>query len=132
MMEEVFQFFKENPVFYLATAEGDQPRVRPFGAVAVFEEKLYICTNNQKKVFKQIEANTKVEICGMDKNSSWLRVEAEAIPDERKEAKTAMLQENPGLRNMYKEDDTIFEVLYLKDATASFYSFGKDPKVVKW
>jgi Uncharacterized conserved protein len=131
-MEEVFQFFKENPVFYLATAEGDQPRVRPFGAVAVFEDKLYICTNNQKKVFKQIKADEKVEICGMDKNSSWLRVEAKAIPDERKEAKAAMLEANPGLRNMYKEDDTIFEVLYLKDATASFNSFGKEARTVSW
>ena len=131
-MEEVYQFFKENPVFYLATMEGDQPRVRPFGAVAKFDNKLYICTNNKKNVFQQIKDNEKVEICGMDQKGNWLRVEAKMIADGRLEAKKTILDENPSLKNMYKEDDDIFEVLYLKNVTANFCSFGKQPRTIKF
>lgn len=131
-MEEIYQFFKENPVFYLATVEGDQPRVRPFGAVAAIKNRLYICTNNKKKVFKQMKTNEKVEICGMDQKGNWLRVEAKAIADNSIEAKTAMLDENPGLKNMYQPEDDIFEVLYLKDATATFSSFGSQPRTVNF
>lgn len=131
-MEEVLNYLRENPIFYIATVEGDQPRVRPFGAVAEFEGKLYICTNNTKKVFKQIEKNPKVEISAMGKGGSWLRLEAKCIADERKEAKEKMLADNPGLKNMYSVDDGIFEVLYLKDATATFASMKGEPKVVKF
>jgi uncharacterized pyridoxamine 5'-phosphate oxidase family protein len=131
-MEELYQYFKENPVFYLATVEGDQPRVRPFGAVAKFDDKLYICTNNKKKVFKQIENNAKVEICSVDQKGNWLRVEAKVISDDRLEAKKAMLDENPGLNNMYKADDDIFEVLYLMDVTANFCSFGNQPRTIEF
>ncbi|WP_234117286.1 pyridoxamine 5'-phosphate oxidase family protein [Clostridium hydrogenum] len=131
-MEEVLNYLKENPTFYIATVEGDQPRVRPFGAVAEFEGKLYICTNNTKKVFKQIEKNSKVEISAVGKDGSWLRLEAKCIADERKEAKEKMLADNPGLKNMYSVDDGIFEVLYLKDATATFASMKGEPKVVKF
>lgn len=131
-MEEVLKFLKDNVVFYLATEEEDQPRVRPFGAVAEFEGKLYICTNNTKKVFKQIQKNPKVEICGMGKGGSWLRIEANCFADERKEAKEKMLSDNPGLKNMYSVDDGKFEVLYLKDATATFASMKGEPKVVKF
>lgn len=131
-MKEVLKFLKENPVFYLATIDGDQPRVRPFGAVAEFEGKLYICTNNQKKVFEQMKANSKVEISGMDSKGGWLRIEAKAIQDKSADAKTAMLEDNPGLKNMYKADDVVFEVLFLKDATATFYSFNSEPREVKF
>lgn len=131
-MEEVLNYLRENPIFYIATVEGDQPRVRPFGAVAEFEGKLYICTNNTKKVFKQIEKNSKVEISAMGKGGSWLRLEAKCIADERKEAKEKMLADNPGLKNMYSVDDGMFEVLYLKDATATFASMKGEPKVVKF
>ena len=131
-MEEVLKFLRENPIFYIATVEGDQPRVRPFGAVAEFEGKLYICTNNTKNVFKQIEKNSKVEICAMGKNGRWLRIEAKCFADERKEAKEKMLSDNPGLKNMYSVDDGIFEVLYLKDATATFASMKGEPNTVKF
>lgn len=131
-MEEVLKFLKDNVVFYLATAEGDQPRVRPFGAVAEFEGKLYICTNNTKKVFKQMEKNPNTEISAMGKGGSWLRIEAKCIADERKEAKEKMLLDNPGLKNMYSVDDGKFEVLYLKDATATFASMNGETKVVKF
>ncbi len=131
-MDEVLQFLKEVSTFYLATADNDQPRVRPFGAVCEFEGKLYICTNNQKDVFAQMKKNPKVEISGMDKNGNWLRVEAKAIQDDRNEARNAMLEANPGLNNMYKVDDGVYEVLYLQDATATFSSFTSEPKIVKF
>lgn len=129
-MEEVLQYLKENPVFFLATTEGEQPRVRPFGAVAEFEGNLYICTNNKKKVFEQMKANEKVEICGMDKKGGCIRIEAKAVQDDRNEARAAMLEANPALENMYKVDDMVFEVLFLKEAIATFNSFGSEPKVV--
>lgn len=130
-MKETAKFLKDAVTFYLATVEGDQPRVRPFGAVSTFENKLYICTNNTKKVFKQMKANSKVEICAMVKDT-WIRIEAEAVQDDRKEARQAMLDENPGLTKMYKADDGVFEVLYLKNATATFSSFTEAPRVVKF
>ena len=124
-MEEALQFLKDSDAFYLATTEGDQPRVRPFGAVCAFEGKLYIVTNNQKKVYAQMEKNPKVEISGMAKGK-WIRLQAEAIPDRRREARKAMLDENPSLRKMYSEDDGIMEVLYLKNATVSVCSFTEE------
>jgi uncharacterized pyridoxamine 5'-phosphate oxidase family protein len=131
-MEEVYKFLKDSNVFYLSTIEGDQPRVRPFGAVTLFGGKLYICTNKQKKVFKQMKENNKVEICSMESKGGWLRVEAEAIQDSGIEAKEAMLEEYPILKNMYSVDDDIYEVLYLKNATASFNSFGSEERIVKF
>lgn len=131
-MEEVYRYLKENPVFYLATVDGDQPRVRPFGAVAIYEEKLYLQTGNVKKVFAQMQKNPKVEICTMGKDNTWLRLTATAVRDDRMDARTHMLDENPGLKKMYAADDGNCEVLYLKDATATFYSFEAEPKIVKF
>ena len=119
---------KKCGVFYLATVEGDQPRVRPFGAVCGFEGKLYIITSNQKKVFDQMQKNQKVEFCGMSEGK-WLRLSAEVIRDTRIEAKKAMLEDNPSLRGMYSEDDDIMEVLYLKNAEASLCSFTEEPEI---
>jgi len=130
-MDEILAFLKKCGTFYLATVEGDQPRVRPFGAVCVFEGKLYLCTNNRKKVYHQILKNPKVEICGTDKGS-WLRLVGEAIPDPRREARVAMLKEYEDvLTNSYSPDDGLFEVLYLQNATASISSFGqKEPRII--
>lgn len=127
-MKEVLEFLKSSGTFYLATVEGDQPRVRPFGAVCEFENKLYIITNNQKEVYKQIAANPKVEISGMA-GGKWIRLRAKALRDDRREARKAMLDANPGLRGMYNEDDGIMEVLSLQDATASICSFTEAPVV---
>ncbi|HWT75719.1 MAG TPA: pyridoxamine 5'-phosphate oxidase family protein [Mobilitalea sp.] len=129
-MNEVLNYLIENPVFFIATNDGDQPHVRPFGAVSEFEGKLYICTNNKKEVFAQIKNNPKVEISVMGKNGDWLRVVAKAIPDDRDSAREAMLAANPGLNSLYKIGDGIFEVLYLEDATATFAAFGSTPKVI--
>ena len=132
-MDEVYKFLKDNPIFYVATMDGDQPRVRPFGVVALFEGKLYLQTGNVKPVFKQMTANPKIELCTMGKDgTSWLRVAAEVVLDPRIEARRHMLEENPTLRRLYSEDDGIGEVLWLKNATATFYSFEGEPRVVKF
>ncbi|MBQ9328750.1 MAG: pyridoxamine 5'-phosphate oxidase family protein [Solobacterium sp.] len=126
-MKQALQFLADAGTFYLATVDGDQPRVRPFGAVAEFEDKLYIITNNQKDVFKQIQVNPKIEISGMTKDGKWIRLSAEAVRDERREARKAVLDANPGLRGMYNEDDGKIEVLYLKNASATICSFTEAP-----
>ncbi len=129
-METVLEYLKECGVFYLATSEGDQPHVRPFGAVAEFEGKLYISTNNKKNVYQQMLKNEKVEISAMGKDGSWIRLEAISVADDRKDARVKMLEANPSITSMYSADDGIMEVLYLKDATATIYSFTKEPVTV--
>lgn len=126
-MEKALEFLKKCGTFYLATVEEDQPRVRPFGAVCAFEGKLYIITNNQKKVFAQLRANPKAEISGMSEGK-WIRLAGEFVLDERREAREAMLAANPGLKNMYSADDGIMEVLYLKNAEAAVCSFTAPPE----
>ena len=123
-MNKAAQFLLDAKTFYLATTEGDQPRVRPFGAVAEFEGKTYICTNNKKKVFAQILKNPKVEISAMDNTGRWIRLAGNLAVDSRKEAKEAMLEANPSLNNIYKLDDGIFEVLYFTEGTATISSFS--------
>ncbi len=126
-MNEALEFLKNCGTFYLATVEGDQPRVRPFGAVCEFEGKLYIITNNQKDVYKQMIANDKVEICGMY-NGQWIRIAAAAKLDDRREARVAMLEANSDLSGMYSADDNLMVVLYLENATATISSFTEEPR----
>ncbi len=129
-MDDVYEYLKECGTFFVATAEGDQPRVRPFGAVCKFEGKLYICTNNRKAVYDQMLKNPKIEISGMGK-AGWIRLTAEAVPDHRREARVAMLKENEkSLSRLYSPDDGLFEVLYLKHAVAAFNAYGQEPRVV--
>lgn len=130
-MERVVQFLKDAKVYYLATVEGDQPRVRPFGTAHVFEGKLYIQTGKVKDVSKQLHANPKAEICAF-MDGKWLRVAGELIEDERIEAKKSMLDAYPSLRGRYSEDDGNTEVFYFKDATATFSSFTTEPEVIKF
>ncbi len=126
-MDQVFEFLKAAKTFYLATVEEDQPRVRPFGAVAFYEGKVYIQTGKVKNVSKQLHANPKAEICAFTKGK-WLRVSGKLIADERVEAKKYMLDENPGLRKMYDENDDNTEVFYFEDMEAILYSFTSDPE----
>ncbi len=121
-MNEVYEFLKKCGTFYLATAEGDQPRVRPFGAVASFEGKLYLQTGKVKHVADQLKANPKIEISGMA-DGKWIRLTAETMLDERAEAQQHMLDENPSLKSMYAVGDGNTEVYYLKNAHASICSF---------
>ena len=128
-MERVEKFLKEAGTYYLATVEGDQPRVRPFGTANIFEGKLYIQTGKSKNVSKQIHANPKVEICAC-KGPEWLRVACTLVEDDRVEARQAMLDAYPSLQGMYLADDGNTEVFYLKDATAVFSSFTAAPETV--
>ncbi|MPW26689.1 NimC/NimA family protein [Alkalibaculum sp. M08DMB] len=130
-MKEVYDFLKSCQTYYLATVEGDEPKVRPFGTVDIFEDKLYIQTGKVKEVSKQMQANPKIEICAFG-GGEWIRIAATAIRDERIEAKQHMLDEYPGLKDRYKVDDDNTEVLYLKDAVATFYSFTTEPRVTKF
>ena len=127
-MEKVCEFLKSAGVYYLATVEGDQPRVRPFGTAHIFEGKLYIQTGKSKPVSKQLAANPKCEICAF-KDGVWLRVATELVEDDRVEAKKSMLDEYTSLRNMYDENDANTQVLYLKNAVATFSSFTAAPEV---
>jgi len=129
-MNEVLEFLLNNPTFYIATMDGDQPRVRPFGAVMKFEDKLYFTTNNTKPVFKQLTANPKVEISTTSPKGEWIRLTGKAVVDSRREVKEAMLEAVPMLKNMYSLDDDIFELFYLKDAVATFSSFTSAPKTI--
>ncbi|MCR4663449.1 MAG: pyridoxamine 5'-phosphate oxidase family protein [Endomicrobiaceae bacterium] len=130
-MKTVYDFLKKCQTYYLATVENNQPRVRPFGTIDLFENKLYIQTGKIKNVSKQIAQNPKIEICAFDGNT-WIRIEATAVNDDRIEAKQHMLDNYPSLQRMYKADDGNTQVLYLKDATATFYSFTQEPKTVKF
>jgi uncharacterized pyridoxamine 5'-phosphate oxidase family protein len=130
-MKEVYEFLNECGAYYIATIDGDQPRVRPFGTVLIFEDKLYIQTGKVKKVSKQMMKNPKIEICAFS-GEKWVRVEAVVVEDNRIEVKQKMLDKYPQLKSMYTADDENSQVLYLKDATATFETFGGEPKVVKF
>ena len=127
-MEKVCEFLKSAGTYYLATVEVDQPRVRPFGTAHIFEGKLYIQTGKSKPVSRQIAANPKCEICAF-KDGAWLRVAAELVEDDRVEAKKSMLDDYTNLRAMYDENDGNTQVLYLKNAVATFSSFTAAPEV---
>lgn len=127
-MEKTCQFLKDAGVYYLATVEGDQPRVRPFGTAHIFEGKLYIQTGKVKPVAKQILKNPKAEICAF-KDGTWLRLAGELVEDDRLEAKKAMLDAYPSLRGMYDENDGNTAVFYFQNATATFSSFSAAPEV---
>ena len=130
-MERAAKFLKEAGTYYLATVEGDQPRVRPFGTAHIFEGKLYIQTGKVKEVSKQIHANPKVEVCAF-KDGEWLRIAGELVEDDRNEARQSMLDAYPSLQGMYKADDGNTEVFYFKNAKATFSSFTKAPEVVEF
>ena len=130
-MKEVYDFLKKCDTYYLATMDGNQPRVRPFGTVNIFEDKLYIQTGKSKDVSKQMKDNPKIEICGMA-DGKWIRVEAVAVEDDRLEPKEKMLDAYPNLKAMYSAADSNTQVLYLKDAVATISSFTEEPKVIKF
>ena len=130
-IEKVYQFLDEAQTYYLATVEGDQPRVRPFGTALLYEGKLYIQTGKVKAVSKQIAVNPKVEICAF-KDGKWLRLAGELVNDDRREVKAAMLDKMPVLKAMYSADDDNTQVLYFKNATAIFSSFGGAPETIEF
>lgn len=129
-MNRIVEALKQTQVFYVATLEGDQPRVRPFSSVTEFEGSVYLCTNNTKDCYRQFCANPKVEICGMNKDGSWVRVSGKLVRDDRDDARKAMLEDPTGPSNLYTLGDGIFEVLRLEDAVCTKYSFTAAPEVI--
>ncbi len=126
-MEKAYEFLKSAGTYYLATVEGDQPRVRPFGTVNIFEGKLYIQTGLKKDVAKQLLANPKAEICAFTKGK-WIRIAGKLILDERIEAQKSMLDAYPNLRGMYAEGDGNTACFYFQDAVATISSFTEAPE----
>ena len=130
-VEEVQEFIKNAKTYYLATTDGDQPRVRPFGTAEIFEGRLYIQTGKKKEVFAQIEKNPKVELCAF-KGGQWLRVAGKLVYDPRIEAEDDMLKKNPGLQKMYQPGDGNTAVLYFTEAEATFSSFTAPERKVQF
>ena len=130
-MGRVEKFLKDAETYYLATMDGTQPRVRPFGTAHIFEGKLYIQTGKVKDVYQQLTANPKVEICAC-MNGAWLRVSGELVEDDRREARQSMLDAYPSLQSMYSADDGNTVVFYFKNATATFSSFSAEPEVIEF
>ncbi|MCR5789564.1 MAG: pyridoxamine 5'-phosphate oxidase family protein [Lachnospiraceae bacterium] len=130
-MEKVAYFIENAETYYLATVEADQPRVRPFGTVLVYDGKLYILTGKTKDVSRQIAANPKVELCAF-KEGIWLRLAGELVNDDSRDVKMMMLDKYPHLQNMYNAEDDNTQVLYFKDATATFSSFTAGPEVIQF
>lgn len=129
-MDEVLAFLKENPTYFLATMNGDQPEIRPFGTICKYNDKLYIQTGMVKDVYKQLVANPKIALCGWDGKGNWLRINATAVPDHSVEASKALLDEYPSLQRGYAPGDGNCVVVELKDATARFCAFGQDERMV--
>lgn len=132
MMHRTAEFLRNCRTFYVATVEGNQPRVRPFGAIDEFEGRLYLITSNQKSVFAQLSENPRLEICAMNDEGQWIRIEAQAVKDDRPEARGHMLEANPGLKRMYSENDGIMEVLYLNGAVARISSFAAPEEILRF
>ena len=128
-MQEVYEFLKNCGTYYLATADGDQPRVRPFGTVDIYDGRLYIQTGKKKDVYKQLLANPNAELCAMNEGK-WIRVSGKLVPDDSREAKKHMLDNYPQLRAMYSEDDDNTIVLYFENASAVISSFTEAPKTI--
>ena len=130
-MKEVYEFLKDAKTYYLATVDGNIPRVRPFGTIDLFEDKLYIQTGKLKDVYKQIEKNNNVEICAFN-NGKWIRINGKLKVDDRIEAKRHMLDNYPELRGMYSELDDNTVVLYFESFKAVISSFTEAPKVIEY
>lgn len=127
-MEEIYEFLKACGDYFLATCDDGQPRVRPFGTVNIYNGRLYIQTGKSKSVSRQLHKNPKLEICAM-KDGKWMRVEATAAEDDDREARVSMLEAYPNLKALYSPDDGNTEVWYLRNVTASLYSFTEPPVV---
>lgn len=130
-MERVCKFLKDAGTYYLATVEGDQPRVRPFGTAHIFEGRLYIQTGKIKPVSRQLMANPKAEICAFH-NGTWVRIAGELVEDDRVEARKSMLDAYPSLRKLYDESDGNTQVFYFRNAIATFSSFTSEPETIEF
>jgi uncharacterized pyridoxamine 5'-phosphate oxidase family protein len=129
-MNSAFEFMKANPVFHIATVDGNKGRVRPFGFFMKRNNKLYFCTGKSKDVYKQMVENPDIEISNLGKDNKWLRIRGRIAFDDSREAKAQAFEESPNLLNIYKKgaDDEKFVTFYFTEAVATLYSFGEAPK----
>ena len=130
-IEKVYNYLNDAGTYYLATIDGDKPRVRPFGTILLHDGKLYIQTGKVKAVSRQISENPHVEICAF-MNGTWIRIEAELMDDDNYDAKVEMLEKMPTLKSMYSADDDNMQMFYLKDATATISSFTAEPEIINF
>lgn len=132
-MEEVYQFLRDNTVFYVATLDGDRPRVRPFGLAMIYENRLYFGTGAHKKVFQQLNVNPRVEICTVSPQNQWLRLHGQAVFDSRPETVARIFEVSPMLKTMYNED-TGWEMrpFYLEGAVAEFCDMSGNYREIKF
>lgn len=122
-MNETYKFLKENTqVNYVATINDDKPSCRPFGDPVLFDNKIYVLTNKEKNVSKQIGINNNVCIVAYD-NESWIRINCKLVDDsDNIEAKKAIIEEfDWAIEAGYTLDNPNFQVLYIADAEATIY-----------
>ncbi len=130
-MNKVVEELKKTKIFYIATVDGDKPRVRPFSSVAEFEGRAYICTGRHKETYKQLTSNPHIELSGMYDGGTWLRVSADVIEDDRIEAEQAVLDDPTGPSQLYKAGDGRFVVFKLTNVKAYKYNFYSAPEEIK-
>jgi uncharacterized pyridoxamine 5'-phosphate oxidase family protein len=132
-MNEILKFITDAKIFYLATVEGDKPRIRPFGFAMEHKGKIYFCTSNQKDVYNQLTINPYFEVCTMSDKGQWIRLEGNAVFDSSMDAKAKAFEVMPALAKMYtSQDNPIFEVFYIEEGQATLYSFSDAPKITKF
>lgn len=130
-MEKIYEFLKQCGVYFLATMDGDQARVRPFGTIDLYQGKLYIQTGKVKAVSQQMLANPKVELCAMEQESHrWLRITALAELEDNVDAQAHMLDAYPNLKKMYQPGDGNTQVFALTHGTATINSFTEAPVTI--
>ena len=130
-MNEVLKFLTDNSTFYIATVDGDLPRVRPFGFVMEYEGKLCFCTNNQKEIYKQLKTNPNFEVCTTSKTGEWLRLKGKAVFNTSRQSKQAALDTMPSLKKMYSVDDSIYEIFYIENGEATFSDMKGTSRTIK-
>lgn len=130
-MNEILKFITDAKIFYIATIEGDKPKVRPFGFAMEYEGKLYFCTSSEKDVSKQLISNPNFEACTMSEKGQWIRLKGKAVFDSSSDAKAKAFEILPSLANIYKStDNPIFQVFYVEEGEAILYSFSETPRII--
>ena len=131
-MNEILKFITDAKIFYIATVEGNKPRVRPFGFAIEYQGKIYFGTSNQKDVYKQLNSNSQFEVCTMSKDGQWMRLQGKAVFDSSADAKAKAFEVMPGLASIYKSpENPFFEVFYVEEAEATFYNMKGESKNIK-
>ena len=130
-MQKIYKFLKDARIYYLATSDGVQPRVRPFGTINLYDGRLYILTSKKKSVSQQLHQNPKIEISAY-LHPRWLRLEASVVEDNGFDARMSMLNAYPELSEVFPYDDENNELWFLRNVSAGIYEYGKDTEFHKF